>query len=108
MSGNPHLPYTLMNTLHIQVNEIAKFNKLQPKYVLAGEEGPPHHKTFTVILELGAEKYEGTGTSIKKAQHAAAKKVIDTCETLDRPKYKPKRPKTINMGKLQFKYDSYL
>ena len=49
-----------------QVNEIAKFNKLQPKYVLAGEEGPPHHKTFTVYLELGAEKYEGTGTSIKK------------------------------------------
>lgn len=83
-----------------QVNEIAKFNKLQPKYVLAGEEGPPHHKTFTVILELGAEKYEGTGTSIKKAQHAAAKKVIDTCETLDRPKYKPKRPKTINMDAL--------
>ena len=28
--------------------------------------GPPHHKTFTVYLELGAEKYEGTGTSIKK------------------------------------------
>lgn len=83
-----------------QVNEIAKFNKLQPKYVLAGEEGPPHHKTFTVYLELGAEKYEGTGTSIKKAQHAAAKKVIDNCETLDRPKYKPKRPKTINMDAL--------
>jgi double-stranded RNA-binding protein Staufen len=83
-----------------QVNEIAKFNKLQPKYVLAGEEGPPHHKTFTVYLELGAEKYEGTGTSIKKAQHAAAKRVIDNCETLDRPKYKPKRPKTINMDAL--------
>ena len=33
-----------------------------------------------------------------KAQHAAAKKVIDNCETLDRPKYKPKRPKSINMG----------
>merc|ERR1711935_521791 len=63
-----------------QVNEIAKFNKLQPKYVLDSEEGPPHHKTFTVILELGsAEKYTGTGTSIKKAQHSAAKKVIDNC-----------------------------
>merc|ERR1719204_416755 len=45
-----------------QVNEIAKFNKLQPKYVLDSEEGPPHHKTFTVILELGSEKYTGTGT----------------------------------------------
>ena len=49
-----------------------------------------------------AEKYTGTGTSIKKAQHAAAKKVIDNCETLDRPKYKPKRPKSINMGKFDF------
>lgn len=83
-----------------QVNEIAKFNKLQPKYVLDSEEGPPHHKTFTVILELGSERYTGTGTSIKKAQHSAAKKVIDNCETLDRPKYKPKRPKSINMDAL--------
>lgn len=84
-----------------QVNEIAKFNKLVPKYTLTGEEGPPHHKSFTVTLELGpGEKFEGTGTSIKKAQHAAAKKAIDGCETLERPKYKPKRPKQINYDAL--------
>ena len=53
------------------------------------------------MIFFKAEKYTGTGTSIKKAQHAAAKKVIDNCETLDRPKYKPKRPKSINMGKLK-------
>ena len=71
-----------------------------PKYTLTGEEGPPHHKSFTVTLELGpGEKFEGTGTSIKKAQHAAAKKAIDGCQTLERPKYKPKRPKQINYGK---------
>jgi len=94
------------------VNEIAKFNKLAPKYTLTGEEGPPHHKTFTVTLELGpGEKYEGSGTSIKKvnhlfcsknnlfkAQHSAAKKAIENCQTLERPKYKPKRPKQINYG----------
>ena len=51
-------------------------------------------------LTIIAEKYTGTGTSIKKAQHSAAKKVIDNCETLDRPKYKPKRPKSINMDAL--------
>jgi len=84
---------------NFKVNEIAKFNKLVPKYTLTGEEGPPHHKSFTVTLELGpGEKFEGTGTSIKKAQHAAAKKAIDGCETLERPKYKPKRPKQINYG----------
>jgi len=84
-----------------QVNEIAKFNKLVPKYTLTGEEGPPHHKSFTVTLELGpGEKFEGTGTSIKKAQHAAAKKAIDGCDTLERPKYKPKRPKQINYDAL--------
>lgn len=84
-----------------QVNEIAKFNKLAPKYTLTGEEGPPHHKTFTVTLELGpGEKYEGSGTSIKKAQHSAAKKAIENCQTLERPKYKPKRPKQINYDAL--------
>ena len=52
------------------MNEIAKFNKLAPKYTLTGEEGPPHHKTFTVTLELGpGEKYEGSGTSIKKVNY---------------------------------------
>lgn len=84
-----------------QVNEIAKFNKLVPKYTLTAEDGPPHHKSFTVTLELGpGEKFEGNGTSIKKAQHAAAKKAIDGCDTLERPKYKPKRPKQINFDAL--------
>lgn len=36
------------------------------------ESGPPHKKTFTVILKLDNEEYTASGPSIKKAQHAAA------------------------------------
>ena len=50
---------------------------------------------------------DNNSKSNKKAQHAAAKKVIDNCETLDRPKYKPKRPKTINMGMISFLIDEF-
>jgi double-stranded RNA-binding protein Staufen len=84
-----------------QVNEIAKYNKLTPKYTLTAEEGPPHHKTFTVTLDMGQkETWQGTGTSIKKAQHAAAKNAIEQCTSLEKPKYKPKRPKAVNVDAL--------
>lgn len=36
------------------------------------ESGPPHKKTFTVVLKLDNEEYTASGPSIKKAQHAAA------------------------------------
>lgn len=54
------------------INELARYNKVQPQYHLVDESGPPHKKTFTVVLKLDKEEYTASGPSIKKAQHAAA------------------------------------
>ncbi|KAM9296062.1 double-stranded RNA-binding protein Staufen homolog 1 [Gastrophryne carolinensis] len=82
------------------VNELARFNKVQPEYKLVSEQGPAHSKvirpgrwqecnllermgedrpkqTFTVQLTLGDQNWEAEGTSIKKAQHAAATKALE-------------------------------
>ena len=40
------------------LNELARFNKLQPQYELVEETGPAHEKQFTVRLVLGNQKYE--------------------------------------------------
>uniref|UniRef100_A0AAY4E1Z5 Double-stranded RNA-binding protein Staufen homolog 1 n=1 Tax=Denticeps clupeoides TaxID=299321 RepID=A0AAY4E1Z5_9TELE len=54
------------------VNELARYNKLQPEYKLLSEQGPAHCKTFSVRLTLGDQHWDAEGTSIKKAQHSAA------------------------------------
>ncbi|XP_060898958.1 double-stranded RNA-binding protein Staufen homolog 1 isoform X2 [Labrus mixtus] len=54
------------------VNELARFNKIQPEYKLLCEQGPAHSKIFSVRLTLGDQHWEAEGTSIKKAQHTAA------------------------------------
>uniref|UniRef100_I3J8P0 Double-stranded RNA-binding protein Staufen homolog 1 n=1 Tax=Oreochromis niloticus TaxID=8128 RepID=I3J8P0_ORENI len=69
------------------VNELARFNKIQPEYKLLCEQGPAHSKVrvahiillvllscsiFSVRLTLGDQHWEAEGTSIKKAQHSAA------------------------------------
>ncbi|XP_053571104.1 double-stranded RNA-binding protein Staufen homolog 2 [Bombina bombina] len=54
------------------VNELARFNRIQPQYKLLEERGPAHSKLFTVQLTLGDQTWEAESTSIKKAQHAAA------------------------------------
>uniref|UniRef100_A0A3B3VPE0 Staufen double-stranded RNA binding protein 1 n=1 Tax=Poecilia latipinna TaxID=48699 RepID=A0A3B3VPE0_9TELE len=54
------------------VNELARFNKIQPEYKLLSEQGPAHSKIFSVRLTLGDQYWEAEGTSIKKAQHSAA------------------------------------
>ncbi|XP_037535271.1 double-stranded RNA-binding protein Staufen homolog 1 [Nematolebias whitei] len=54
------------------VNELARFNKIQPEYKLLSEQGPAHSKIFSVRLTLGDQHWEAEGTSIKKAQHSAA------------------------------------
>ncbi|XP_075439509.1 double-stranded RNA-binding protein Staufen homolog 2 isoform X3 [Ascaphus truei] len=54
------------------VNELARFNRIQPQYKLLDERGPAHSKLFTVQLTLEEETWEAESTSIKKAQHAAA------------------------------------
>lgn len=46
--------------------------QVQHQYRLVDESGPPHKKTFTVVLKLDIEEYTASGPSIKKAQHAAA------------------------------------
>ncbi|XP_070237167.1 double-stranded RNA-binding protein Staufen homolog 1 isoform X3 [Bos mutus] len=59
------------------VNELARFNKIQPEYKLLREQGPAHCKVFTVQLTLGDQHWEAEGTSIKKAQHTAAAKALE-------------------------------
>ncbi|XP_053572896.1 double-stranded RNA-binding protein Staufen homolog 1 [Bombina bombina] len=82
------------------VNELARYNKIQPEYKLLSEQGPAHSKViplgrwqdysllervgedhprqmFTVQLTLGDQYWEAEGTSIKKAQHAAAAKALE-------------------------------
>lgn len=72
------------------VNELARFNKVQPEYKLLSEEGPAHSKVFTVQLTLGDQHWEAEGTSIKKAQHAAAAKALEGT-TFPKPSVRPTR-----------------
>lgn len=61
-----------------RVAEIARFNKLRHVYNLQDESGPAHKKLFTVKLVLTPEDtFEGSGTSIKRAQQAAAEAAIE-------------------------------
>ncbi|KAJ8336952.1 hypothetical protein SKAU_G00381720 [Synaphobranchus kaupii] len=72
------------------VNELARFNRIQPQYKLLNERGPAHAKIFTVQLALGDQTWEAEGTSIKKAQHSTAFKAL-TETSLPRPS--PRSPK---------------
>ncbi|XP_029841135.2 double-stranded RNA-binding protein Staufen homolog 2 [Ixodes scapularis] len=71
------------------VNELARFNKVALQYRLVEESGPPHKKNFTVVLRLaGNEEYQASGTSIKRAQHAAAQRALEET-SLPRPVARP-------------------
>ncbi|XP_006639562.1 double-stranded RNA-binding protein Staufen homolog 1 isoform X1 [Lepisosteus oculatus] len=72
------------------VNELARFNKIQPEYKLLSEQGPAHSKLFSVRLTLGEQHWEAEGTSIKKAQHAAAASALSQT-TLPKPTIRPPR-----------------
>ncbi|XP_017262175.1 double-stranded RNA-binding protein Staufen homolog 2 [Kryptolebias marmoratus] len=72
------------------VNELARFNRIQPQYKLLKERGPAHAKIFTVQLTLGEQVWEAEGTSIKKAQHSTAAKALAE-SILPRPA--PRSPK---------------
>ena len=62
------------------LNELAKNNKIAPIYNTSAEDGPPHHKTFKVQLDLpGYGTYEGTGLSIKEARNKAALAGLQSC-----------------------------
>ncbi|XP_071853868.1 double-stranded RNA-binding protein Staufen homolog 2-like isoform X2 [Apostichopus japonicus] len=71
------------------LNSVARYNNMKPNYELIQEEGPAHQKMFSVQLTFGDEKYKGTGTSIKRAQHDAAQKALDSCK-LPTPERKEK------------------
>ncbi|XP_072308538.1 double-stranded RNA-binding protein Staufen homolog 1 isoform X2 [Eucyclogobius newberryi] len=73
------------------VNELARFNKIQPEYKLLSEEGPAHSKIFSVRLSLGDQHWEAEGTSIKKAQHSAAAAALSET-TLPKPTMRTPRP----------------
>jgi ribonuclease-3 len=52
--------------------------KTRPEYILVGESGPPHDKTFRVALHLqGKTMAEGKGKSKKEAEQKAAKKAFE-------------------------------
>uniref|UniRef100_A0AAQ5YZ73 Double-stranded RNA-binding protein Staufen homolog 1 n=1 Tax=Amphiprion ocellaris TaxID=80972 RepID=A0AAQ5YZ73_AMPOC len=77
------------------VNELARFNKIQPEYKLLCEQGPAHSKIFSVRLTLGDQHWEAEGTSIKKAQHSAAASALAET-TLPKPTVRTPR----NTGKI--------
>ncbi len=54
-----------------------------PQYVVVGESGPDHDKTFTIEMTVGSLRTEGTGKSKKAAEQEAARKAI---ELLDQEK----------------------
>ncbi|XP_046882183.1 double-stranded RNA-binding protein Staufen homolog 1 isoform X2 [Hypomesus transpacificus] len=72
------------------VNELARFNKIQPEYKLLCEQGPAHSKMFSVRLTLGDQRWEAEGTSIKKAQHSAAASALAQT-TLPKPSMRSPR-----------------
>jgi double-stranded RNA-binding protein Staufen len=77
---------TPMCTIH----ELARFHKLDIKYVLENEVGPAHKKKFYVRLRLcDGEEYSAEGTSIKKAQQAAAKQALEKTKYTMPSKNKP-------------------
>jgi ribonuclease III len=52
-------------------------NLPQPRYVIVGEEGPEHAKTFTVEVRLGKEWVsQATGLSKKSAGQKAAERIL--------------------------------
>lgn len=74
--------------------------KIKHEYVLDNETGPAHKKTFFVTLKLGIgteneESYNGSGTSIKKAQHAAAESALKATK-YKMPTSRPKKKIDLN------------
>lgn len=45
---------------------------MKHQYRVTDESGPSHEKTYTVVLELGDERYTAQHKTIKGAQHLAA------------------------------------
>lgn len=55
------------------------FKNCTPEYDLVSTEGPPHNRTFTVVVIIDSVKYsEGSGKSKKQAEQIAAEKTLKT------------------------------
>jgi dsRNA-specific ribonuclease len=53
------------------------FRKCTPEYHLVKTEGPPHLRTFTVVVVIDGNEYEqGVGKSKKQAEQEAAEKTL--------------------------------
>ncbi|KAJ0022964.1 hypothetical protein NQD34_015098 [Periophthalmus magnuspinnatus] len=86
------------------VNELARFNRIQPQYKLLNERGPAHAKIFTVQLTLGEQVWEAEGTSIKKAQHSTAAKALDERVCSPGPRHAPQNiTPTVELNGLAMK-----
>ncbi|XP_066268584.1 double-stranded RNA-binding protein Staufen homolog 2-like isoform X3 [Branchiostoma lanceolatum] len=101
VTAHPAAPSNMANpkekTPMCLINELARYNKIQPQYKLITETGPAHQKTFTISLTLADKTWTAEGSSLKKAQHAAASKALDTCN-LPWPKPKPPRNQELTEG----------
>uniref|UniRef100_A0A8C2KHG0 Double-stranded RNA-binding protein Staufen homolog 2 n=1 Tax=Cyprinus carpio TaxID=7962 RepID=A0A8C2KHG0_CYPCA len=82
------------------VNELARFNRIQPQYKLLNEKGPAHAKIFTVQLCLGNQIWESEGSSIKKAQHSAATEALTESVLPRPPPRSPKADSNSNPGSI--------
>ncbi|XP_030632375.1 double-stranded RNA-binding protein Staufen homolog 1 [Chanos chanos] len=86
------------------VNELARYNKIQPEYQLLSEQGPAHSKIFSVRLTLGDQHWDAEGSSIKKAQHSAAACALAQT-TLPKPSVRSPRHPGKNQGGLHKSVD---
>ncbi|MBP7866918.1 MAG: ribonuclease III [Acidobacteria bacterium] len=64
---------------------LAEDHRPAPRYVLVGEDGPPHDRCFRVEVWIGERRAgTGTGRSKKEAQQKAAKQAIEAKEAPSR------------------------
>ncbi|KAG8329296.1 Double-stranded RNA-binding protein Staufen 1 [Homalodisca vitripennis] len=80
------------------VSELATFNNIKYQYTLKEEDGPSHKKRFLISLLLGDHEYLAEGSSIKKAQHEAARLALNSTTYEHPPKItkKDKIPKVAS------------
>ncbi|XP_031638499.1 double-stranded RNA-binding protein Staufen homolog 2 [Contarinia nasturtii] len=59
------------------INELVRTNQLKHQYRITDERGPSHDKLYTVVLELGDERYTAQSKTVKGAQQSAATAALE-------------------------------